>query len=158
TAKLEELRDELARDHGATVTVVPADLGTAGGAQVVVDAVREAGIDVDVLVNNAGIGLMGMFATLAPERMAELMQLNIVSLTELTRAFVPGMVERKRGRVMNVSSLAGSQPGPTMAVYHASKAYVNSFTRALREELRGTGVKVTLLCPGVTHTGFNARA
>ena len=115
------------------------------------------GLTVDVLVNNAGLGAVGRFDQADPLRVGEMLQVNIVALTELTRLLLPGMVARGRGRVMLVASTAAFQPGPGMAVYFATKAYVLSFGEAIAYELRGTGVTVTVLCPGPTATNF-ARA
>ena len=111
---------------------------------------------VDVLVNNAGFGAVGPVATLPLEKQLEMIQVNVTSLTHLTRLFLPGMIERGRGGILNVGSTAGFQPGPNMAVYYATKAFVLSFTEALAEELAGTPLKVTCLAPGPTATGFGA--
>ena len=113
---------------------------------------------VDVLVNNAGVGDFSMFAEADPAKLDSLIALNIGALTRLTRAYLPGMIERKHGSVLNVASTAAFQPGPLMAVYYASKAYVLSLSEALAEEARGTGVTVTALCPGPTESGFQAGA
>ena len=113
---------------------------------------------VDVLVNNAGVGDFAMFAEADPAKLDSLIALNIGALTRLTRAYLPGMIERKHGSVLNVASTAAFQPGPLMAVYYASKAYVLSLSEALAEEARGTGVTVTALCPGPTESGFQAGA
>lgn len=114
--------------------------------------------EVDVLVNNAGIGVIGPFAENDEQKTLEVLQVNIVALTHLTRLFLPAMVKRGSGAILNVGSTAGFQPGPFMAVYYATKAYVLSFSEALAEELGGSGVTVTALCPGPTHTGFAAAA
>ena len=112
----------------------------------------------DVLINNAGFGAYGAFAESNLERDLEMIQVNISALTSLTRLVLPGMLERRRGRIMNVASTAGFQPGPLMAVYYATKAYVIMFSEAIANELKGTGVTVTCLCPGATATQFAARA
>jgi short-subunit dehydrogenase len=117
---------------------------------------RNAGIEVDVLVNNAGFGDLGLFTDLGLERQTKMLQVNVLALTELTRRFLPGMVARRRGGVLNVASAAAFQPGPMMSVYYASKAYVLHFSEGIAEELAGTGVKVTCLCPGPTVTEFGA--
>ncbi len=146
--KLEELAASLT---GVRSRVIVADLGDPASPSRVAE---EAG-SIDVLVNNAGFGLRGAFATeTSGARELEMIQLNIGALTHLTKLFVPGMVERKSGRVLNVASTAAFLPGPFMAVYYATKAYVVSFSQALSEELDGTGVTVTALCPGPTRTGF----
>ena len=117
-------------------------------------AIEDRGLTVDVLVNNAGLGAVGRFDQTEPLRISEMIQVNIVALTELTRSLLPGMVARRRGKVMLVASTAAFQPGPRMAVYFATKAYVLSFGEAVAYELRGTGVTVTVLCPGPTATNF----
>jgi short-subunit dehydrogenase len=114
--------------------------------------------NIDVLVNNAGFGWRGQFAQMELTDALEIIQVNITTLTHLTRLFLPGMIERKRGKILNVASTAAFQPGPLMATYYASKAYVLSFSEALSEELKGTGVSVTAFCPGPTATGFGQRA
>jgi short-subunit dehydrogenase len=113
---------------------------------------------VDILVNNAGFGTSGPFASEDPDELQRMLQVNIVALTALTRSLLPGMIERKRGRILNVASTAAFQPGPFMAGYYATKAYVLSLSEALSEETAGTGVTVTCLCPGPTKTGFQDRA
>ena len=140
--------------HGAGGVVIAADLAQPGGAAALASAIESRGLAVDVLVNNAGLGGLGRFDQMEPERIGEMLQVNIAALTELTRRLLPGMVARGRGKVMLVASTAGFQPGPRMAVYFATKAYVLSFGEAIAEELRGTGVTVTTLCPGATATKF----
>lgn len=147
--KLQSLADELG---GARVLV--ADLADPAAPAKVAAEVPA----VDVLVNNAGVGDFGPFVDADLDRALSMLQLNVVSLTHLTRAYLPGMVERGSGRVLNVASTAAFQPGPLMAVYYATKAYVLSFSEALAEELRDTGVTVTALCPGPTKSGFQAAA
>lgn len=152
-ARSAEKLAELATELGGA-QVVAADLSTDAGVAAVTSAVADA----DVLVNNAGVGDFGPFAEADPQRTGQMIQLNITSLTALTRHFLPGMLARERGRVLNVASTASFQPGPLMAVYYATKAYVLSFSEALTEETRGTGVTVTALCPGPTASGFQAAA
>ena len=113
-----------------------------------------AGEQVEILVNNAGFGLIGRFAELDPKRERQMIDLNVGALTDLCRAVAPGMIKRKSGAILNVASTAAFQPGPKMAVYFATKAFVLSFTEALHEELKPHGVKVTCLCPGPTRTEF----
>ncbi len=152
TAALDALAAELKQRHGVDVRVLPADLARPGAAAELF--ARIGASEVDVLVNNAGFGDHGPFHAADPARIDGMIALNIAALTALTRLFLPGMVARKRGRVLNVASTAAFQPGPMMAVYCASKAYVLSFSLALGDELRGSGVTVTALCPGATATDF----
>ena len=152
---------ELAREcetSGVRAHVIAADLAQPGGPRAVVDAAAGLGLDIDVLVNNAGFGVYGRFADTPAAKELESIQVNVVALTELTKRFLPGMLSRKSGRVLNVASTAGFLPGPLMAVYYATKAYVVSFSEAIANELEGTGVTVTVLCPGPTATGFQAAA
>jgi len=150
---MENLAAELAA-WGAASVIIPVDLSEPSGAAALASAIEARGLTVEVLVNNAGLGAVGRFDQADPVRISEMVQVNIVALTELTRLILPGMVARGRGRVMLVGSTAGFQPGPGMAVYFATKAYVLSLGEALAEELRGTGVTVTTLCPGPTATNF----
>jgi short-subunit dehydrogenase len=122
------------------------------------DQVQSAAISVDILVNNAGFGAYGEFAQMSNEEILGQIQLNIIVLTELTRLFLPAMMARRSGRIMNVASTAGFQPGPLMAVYYATKAYVISFTEAIANEVRDSPVTITCFCPGGTNTGFAKRA
>jgi hypothetical protein len=162
TARSEERLARLARslreDHGVEAEVLPLDLSVPDSPAALFGEVSRRGLEVDVLVNNAGFGGHGPFHQSSLEDQLEMLRLNVVSLTHLTRLFLPTMVGRGRGRILNVASTAGLQPGPYMAVYYASKAYVLSFSEALSEELRGTGVTVTALLPGPTRTEFQARA
>lgn len=152
--KLEQIAADFRAKNGVEVQVLAKDLGAAGSAQDVFAAVGAC----DVLVNNAGFATYGKFADSHLEDERNELQLNIVTLTELTRLFLPGMIASKWGRILNVASTAGFQPGPLMAVYYASKAYVLSFSEAIADELLGTGVSVTCLAPGATETGFQERA
>lgn len=155
---LEVLATELRAEHGRAVTVTPADLSTDEGPPALLDAVLGAGLQVDVLVNNAGFATHGPFARIDLETELAELRLNVVALTWLAKALLPGMLERGRGGILNVASTAAFQPGPGMAVYYASKAYVLHLSEALSEEVRGSGVTVTALCPGPTETGFQRRA
>ncbi|HTU69406.1 MAG TPA: SDR family oxidoreductase [Candidatus Baltobacteraceae bacterium] len=139
---------------GVAVETLAEDLATLDSAARVFARVPSC----DILINNAGFGSNGAFDTLPLERIREELLLNVVALTELTRRYLPGMRERGSGRIMNVASTAAFLPGPFMAVYYATKAYVLSFSQALAEELRGSGVTVSCLCPGATATGFARRA
>jgi uncharacterized protein len=134
--------------------VFAADLRRREAPQEIFDFLQNENIPIEVLVNNAGFGLGGEFSETAVERELEMIQVNIVALTHLTKLFLAPMIKRKSGRVLNVASTAAFQPGPLMAVYYATKAYVLSFSEALSEELRNTEVTVTALCPGPTHTDF----
>jgi short-subunit dehydrogenase len=154
---MEALAEEL-RGLGAAATIITADLAESGAAAALVRDIGAAGIAIDVLINNAGLGAIGRFAQIDPERNAEIMQVNIVALTELTQLLLPPMLARRRGKIVLVASTASFLPCPNMAVYAASKAYVRSFGEALTQELAGSGVTVNVLCPGTTATEFFAVA
>ncbi len=156
--KLQSLAAELEQTHHVNVTVLPCDLSQPGAAQEVYHQVQEKGAQVDILVNNAGFGVFANLAEAKLEDNLQMIELNIASLTVLTHLFLPGMIQRRSGRILNVGSTGSFSPVPGMSVYAASKAYVLSFSEAIAEELRGTGVTVTALCPGVTITGFQARS
>jgi short-subunit dehydrogenase len=151
---LRALADELKRLHGTTCHVIPADLADPAAPRKLFDSIGAANLTVDVLVNNAGFGDLGPFAKADLAKMLRMVQVNVTALTELTGLFLPGMLARNRGRILNVGSVAGFQPGPLMATYYATKAFVNSFSEALHSELLGTGVSVTVLCPGPVATEF----
>lgn len=155
---LEELAAELSREHGVTVRVMAIDLALADAPARLAADLQQAGVGVDVLVNNAGFGLQGAFAALPVDRQLQMIHLNVAALTALTRLFLPAMLERGGGGILNVGSTAGFQPGPFMAVYYATKAYVVSFSEALADELSGSGLRVTCLAPGPTATAFAAEA
>ena len=154
TKALEALAGELRQAHTIEALVLTADLSRPETPARVFQELQGRGMTVDVLVNNAGFGANDTFAGLPLQRQLEMIQVNITALTELTGLFLPGMIARRCGGVLNVGSLAGFQPGPGMAVYFATKAYVLSFTEALGEELAGSGLTVTVLCPGPTITNF----
>ena len=156
--KLAELAEQLRQQHGVTVKTIPLDLGLPQASQTLFEETQRAGIHVDILVNNAGYGMSGEFAKLPLEEAYGQIQLNITALTLLTRLYLGPMLGRRSGKIMNVASTAAFQPGPLMAVYYATKAYVLSFTEALAEEVRGSGVRVSCLAPGPTDTGFAAQA
>lgn len=156
--KLEELAAELRGRHGAGARVLARDLARPEAPEEIFAELQGAGVAVDVLVNNAGFATFGPFAETGLGSELEELQVNVVALTHLTKKFLPGMLARRRGGVLNVASTAAFQPGPLMAVYYATKAYVLSFSEALAEELRDTGVTVSVLCPGPTATEFSARA
>jgi uncharacterized protein len=156
---LNRVAEELNAAHGVQVKVIPKDLSEPHAAQALYRELENESAVIDVLINNAGMGLAGPFAEMDPDKMERMMQLNMVALTDLTRRLLLGMVQRGRGRILNVASLAGYQPGgPGMTVYYATKSYVLSFSRALAAELRGAGVTVTVLSPGPVHTEFEAKA
>lgn len=152
--RMETLAAEIRGSFKVQVDVLPADLSQPGAAESLALILETKHIEVDTLVNNAGFGLLGPFIGLDKGKQSEMLRLNVVALTELTRLFTPDMVKRGRGKVLNIASTAAFQPGPLMAVYFATKSYVLSFSVALGEELRGTGVTVTCLCPGATETRF----
>jgi uncharacterized protein len=156
--KLEQLASDLARVNGVTVQVVVQDLSVAGGAASLCQELRLRGISVDHLINNAGFGTSGRFESMDVEREAQMVRVNCESVVVLSRALLRGMLDRKRGGILNVASTAGHQPTPFMSTYGASKAFVLSFTLALAEELRGSGVHALALCPGPVPTGFQAVA
>jgi len=156
--KLTEFADELQREFGISATAVPLDLTDASAPQSLFDQMQREGIAVDILVNNAGYGVLGEFTKVSLGDSLGQIQLNITALTHLTRLFLGPMIERRSGKILNVASTAGFQPGPLMSVYYATKAYVISFSEALANELGGTGVTSTCLCPGATDTGFQGRA
>lgn len=151
---LNDLADELRQRHGVEVRTIAKDLSRHGAARELFDELTADGITLDVLVNNAGFGKMARFEEIPPEVEVEMLELNIVALTELTSLVLPGMLARRRGRILNLGSTASYQPGPHAATYYATKAYVRFLSEALSEELRGTGVTATCLCPGPTRTGF----
>src|SRR5688572_15971808 len=152
--KLRELATELERKHKIAAHVIVADLTRQDAPQ----QVFERAPAVDILVNNAGFGTSGKFAEADLRTELEMIQVNVTALTYLTKLFLTPMLQRGHGRILNVASTAAFQPGPLMAVYYATKAYVLSFSEAIAEELRGTGVTVTVLCPGPTATGFQKNA
>jgi len=156
--RLTQVAEELRQQHGIAVKTIPLDLGLPQASQNLFEETQREGIHVDILVNNAGYGRSGKFAEIPPEEDYGQIQLNVTALTLLTRLYVGPMLERRSGKVMNVASTAAFQPGPLMAVYYATKAYVLSFSEAIADELRGTGVTVTCFCPGPTLTEFQKRA
>ncbi|MFC4358085.1 SDR family NAD(P)-dependent oxidoreductase [Halobium salinum] len=156
--RLREVAEGLAGEFGVAVTALVKDLADPDAPGEIQAALDERGIEVDVLVNNAGFGSYGRFVDLDRDTELDEVQVNVAAVTDLTARYLPRMVERGRGRVLNVASTAAFQPGPLMATYYATKAYVLSFSEALAEETEGTGVTVTALCPGPTATGFQERA
>ena len=152
--ELNELAEKLRRQYGVDVRVVAKDLTEPTSRQELYELVEEEGLTVDFLFNNAGFGGAGQFHEQDWGMLRGMMELNMIAVTELMHLFVPGMVARGRGRVLNTSSTAGFMPGPMQAVYFATKAYVNSVSKAVASELQGTGVTVTALCPGAVKTDF----
>jgi uncharacterized protein len=158
TEKLEELKRELTAAHGIQVHVLTVDLALPDSAMIVFNQLNRENLIPDCLINNAGFGDFGFFWETNWQKTAEMIQLNITTLTQLTRLILPQMLKNKNGRIMNIASTAGFLPGPLMAVYYATKAYVLSFTEALANELNGTGVQICAFCPGPTTTGFQEAA
>ena len=157
-SKLAQVADELQRQFGISAKSIPLDLTAPTAPQFLFDQLQREDIAVDILVNNAGYGVFGEFAKIPLEDTLGQIQLNVTALTHLTKLFLGSMIERRSGKIMNVASVAGFQPGPLMAVYYATKAYVISFSEALANELADKGVTVTCLCPGATETAFAGRA
>ncbi len=157
--KLTAVAEELHSRYGVAVHAHAADLSEPAAAEQLWAAISKAGIVVDVLVNNAGVGMYGSLSDQSVDALTRMQSVNVIALTTLTRLVLPGMLVRKRGRILNVASLVGYQPGgPRMAAYYATKAYVLSFSKGLARELDGTGVSVTVLSPGLTESSFEHRA
>lgn len=152
--KLNELKVELKGKHEITVHTITKDLSKVGAAKELFNEVEYLGLQVDYLMNNAGFGLVGKFHELPWDRQMQMINLNMITLTELTHLLLPSMVARNSGKILNTSSTAGLIPGPLQAVYFASKAYVLSFSNAIAEELYDKNITVTALLPGATKTGF----
>jgi short-subunit dehydrogenase len=157
-AKLNALKVELKSAYNIEVEVIPLDLSIPNSAKHLFEATQGKGIHIDFLVNNAGFGEFGHFKDIPWSREAEMIQLNITTLTQLTKLYSQPMIERKGGRIMNVSSTAAFQPGPLMAVYYATKAFVLHFSEAVHNELKDHHISVTALCPGATDSGFEVAA
>lgn len=155
---MHELADRLRGAHAVTATVIVKDLAAAHACDELVADLRERDIRADALVNNAGFAQYGPFVEADPDELDQMLSVNVVALTELTRALLPGMVERRWGRIVNLGSIGSFAPAPMTGAYAATKAYVLSLSLALTQELKGTGVSITALCPGPTETGFQARA
>lgn len=156
--KLCEIADDIGERYGLRAHVLPADLADPEAPARLSSEVERLGLFITHLVNNAGFATSGPFVTTDPAAQRDMIQVNVTALTSLTRCFLPPMVSRGNGRILNVASTAAFQPGPRMAVYYATKAYVLNFSIALAVELEGTGVSVTALCPGPTRTGFAEEA
>jgi uncharacterized protein len=156
--KLETLAAEIERKHGVNVACFPEDLADAHGPRRLFEAVIAQGFEVENLVNNAGVGVYGKFAGTDLDAELKMIQLNVTSVVELTKRFLPGMIQRRGGRILNVASTAAFVPGPWMSIYYATKAFVLSFSDAIDYELKSSGITVTTLCPGPTESEFKARA
>lgn len=158
--KLDQVSDELYRVHGVTMIPLVKDLARDGAARELYEQVKQLNKTIHVLVNDAGIGQRGMFTEISAEKYSELIHLNIISLTHLTRLYLEEMIARNEGKILQLGSVAGFQPGPLLAVYHATKAYVVSLSEAIATELQDAGseVSITCLCPGPTDTNFFSRA
>jgi short-subunit dehydrogenase len=157
-AALEHLAAEVRQQTGRLARVIVKDLSNPSAPQELFDEVRASGIEVDVLINNAGFGLVGRFWELSESEQMEMVRLNVGALTQLSRLFLPIFIQHRRGGILNVASTAAFQPGPLMSVYYATKAYVVSFSEAIYNEARDYGLTVTCLCPGPTRTEFDKRA
>jgi short-subunit dehydrogenase len=157
--RLQQIRADFERRRpGSVAAIIVQDLAKSGAAEAVVRELDKQGLAIDFLINNAGFGMYGPYVDLEWSRELEMINLNIVALTGLTKYLLPLMVKRRHGRVLNVASMAAFQPGPLMAVYYATKAYVLSYSEALANEVKPAGVTVTVLCPGATATGFEKAA
>ena len=156
--KLDIISEELLKSYGSKVKVIAKDLSIVSSPKEVFDEIRDSDIRIDVLVNNAGAGTTGLFHEIDYEKDLEIIQLNITALTSLTKLFSREMIKFRKGKILNVASTGSYQPGPYIAVYYATKAYVLSFSQAIRNELRDFGITVTTVCPGATRTEFSKRA
>ena len=154
TDKLNTLKAEIEQQYGVAVTVITKDLSQPSSADEIFAFTQVQNIKVDILINNAGFGILGKFAPSSLEKQQQLINLNILTLTKLTHLYLPHMTSQRYGRILNVASIAAFAPGPLMATYYASKAFVLSLSDALATELKGSGVTVTALCPGPVNTGF----
>ncbi len=155
---LTALKGELEEKHGVKAHVLPLDLGASGGARALYDKVIAAGLQVDILINNAGFGGQGKHIDRQLSDEMDMINLNVSALVELTHAFAADMAARGKGRILNVASTAGFMPGPNQSVYFATKAFVKSYSEALDQELRSQGVTVTVLAPGYVETEFAKRS
>jgi uncharacterized protein len=156
--KLQELAQSLQQQYNIRVRVIAADLSEMSSVKNIYQTLKQENITVEYLINNAGFGDFGLFIESDWDKQEQMINLNITALTYLTRLYLPEMVNRKSGRIMNVASTASFQPGPLMSVYYASKAYVLHFSEAIADEVRNSGVTITALCPGATESGFQKAA
>lgn len=151
---LYEIKEDFESEYNSEILIIVKDLSLPNAATEVFSETKKRKIFIDILINNAGIGEFGHFADLEFDKVRQIMQLNMIAVTELTSLYLKGMTKRRSGRIMNVSSLAAFQPGPYMSLYYASKAYIQSLSEAIAVELDGTGVTMTVLCPGPTKSDF----
>ena len=156
--RLKQIAEELTAKHGVKVKVLPRDLSKPAAADEIFAELQQEQVNVGILVNNAGFGYQGPFVELEWQKQEDMVQVNITALAQLTHLFLKPMLARREGRILNVASTAAFLPGPYMAMYYASKAFVLSFSQALSEELTGSGVTVTAVCPGMTRSEFQARS
>src|SRR6266705_6646003 len=156
--QLMQMADELQEKYSVSVKVISKDLSAASAPEEIFTELQQESRGIDALVNNAGFATYGLFSETDLEAELQMMQVNMVTLTHLTKLFLPGMLNKRMGKILNLASTAAFQPGPLMAIYYATKAYVLSFSEALANELHGTGVSVTALCPGPTESGFQKKA
>ncbi len=156
--KLDEIKKELENSYKIKVYIIGKDLASANAAQDVYNETTQQNIQIDYLINNAGFGDFGLFAETDWNKELQMINLNITALTQFTKLYLQDMVKRKNGKIMNVASTAAFQPGPTMAVYYATKAYVLNFSEAVGNEVSDKGITITTLCPGATESGFQAAA
>jgi len=156
--KLKTYSEEFKKNHDTKSTIILKDLSSVTSAEEIFHQLKHEKISVDVLVNNAGFGTFGKFLETDLKKELSMMQVNMITLTLLTKLLLPEMIQKKSGKILNVASTAAFFPGPLMAVYYATKAFVYSFSQAIRQELKNTGVSVTVLCPGPTRTGFEKGA
>jgi short-subunit dehydrogenase len=157
-SELQTISAELSREHGVEVQFIAKDLQNPDAPQEIFNAITAYGMSIDILVNNAGLGQRGRFWETPLDRDIAMMRVNAEAVVRMTKLFLPGMIDRRRGRILNTASVAAFEPGPLMAIYHATKAFVLSFSEALATEVEDTGVRVTALCPGATDTDFFAKA
>lgn len=158
TDKLEMIKKDFEKNFNISVHIIGKDLSAINSSREIYDELKQRKITVNYLINNAGFGVYGMFEETNWEKELQMINLNITALTYLTKLFLPDMISRGGGKIMNVASTAAFQPGPMMAIYYASKAFVLSFSEAIGNELKGKSVTVTTLCPGATRTGFQEAA
>lgn len=156
--KLAEIAEELTKKHNIDVSIIEQDLSKPGAAKIIFDIAVEKKLSAEILINNAGCGKIGLFHEMESERDLEMMRLNMISLTEMTKLFSREMIKRNKGKILNVASTGSFAPGPFTAVYYATKAYVLSLSEALYQELKPYNITVTALCPGATRTNFAKNA